>query len=209
MDDLIGELKKYLSTYSKHIDNYNLEISIGNSLGKYIFDTNVSNKYWKNIKQKIETSHDYSRRKEFSYRIYSDFNKKLYVDSSGKLKCMETDVKNQSLCYNNTKGFDFKISLLEKKAINTATFPPKYKYHNLVDRNTVSYNFNNQFYINMSQVVPVEKGQVLYTITLLILKNNKISKNILLKNIMKQLQDIYSITNDKMIDFKVYDHYDK
>jgi len=205
MDSLIGELKKYMSTYSKHIDDYNLEISVGNSLGKYIFDTDVSNKYWKSIKNSIIESGEFSRCKEFSYRIYSDFNKKLYVDTSNKLKCMETDVKNQSLCYNNNKGFDFKISLLEKKPVNTASFPPKYKYHNLVDRNTISYNFNNQFYINLSQVVPVEEGKTIYTITILISKNNKISRNILLKNIMKQLRDIYSVTKEKLSDFKVHE----
>ena len=44
METLSDEIKKFLSLYSKMNTNENsMEISVGNSLGKYIFDTNVSN----------------------------------------------------------------------------------------------------------------------------------------------------------------------
>ena len=47
MDTLSCEIKRFLSLYNKNTTDNNLEISI-DITGKYIFDTNVSNKYWKN-----------------------------------------------------------------------------------------------------------------------------------------------------------------
>ncbi len=204
MEHLNNELKRFLSIYSKRNTNEsNLEISIGNSLGKYIFDTNVSNKYWKKICNKLEGNGEYTVRREFEYKIYTDFNMKLYKGAD-KTKCIESNVTEQSLCYNNTSAFDYKITLCDKKPVNIANFPSKYDYHGVVNRHTVSYNFENQFYINVSSVESVEIGRSYHTITILLAKNTKASRNIILKNIMRQIREISGVIKTKTEAFNIF-----
>ena len=207
METLSNEIKRYLSIYSKNTGENNLEISIGNSLGKYIFDTNVSNKYWKKIRNIIEDRGEYTVQKKFTYRIYTSGNMKLYIDKDDKMRCIKSTLKESSLCYNNTKGVDFKISFYNKKPINIAKFPSRWEYDNSVERETISYTFNG-FYINLSCFVPIGESvdvDPIYTITILLSKNNKVSRNIILKNIMKQIRDIYTLFNIKdEIMFKIH-----
>lgn len=203
MDDLNNEIKRFLSVYSKqNTSESNLEITVGHSLGKYIFDTHVSNKYWKKICDRLERNGEYTVRREFEYKIYTDYNMKLYK-SADKMKCVVTDVVEQSLCYNNTGGFDFKITLSNKKPVNTAKFPSKYDYHGVVDRHTVSYNFDNQFYINVSSVNNVENKLSYHQVVILLAKNTKASRNIVLKNIMRQIREIYGVTRVKPETFNI------
>ena len=64
MDDLNNEIKRFLSVYSKqNTSETNLEITFGHSLGKYIFDTHVSNKYWKKICDRLERNGEYTVRR--------------------------------------------------------------------------------------------------------------------------------------------------
>ena len=206
METLSDEIKKFLSLYSKMNTNENsMEISVGNSLGKYIFDTNVSNKYWKGIQKRIESANDYTIKKEFTYDIYTDYDTKLYK-SPKKTNCISSKLIAQSLCYNNSSGFDFKISIYKKKPENTATFPPKYDYHNMVTRKTISYNFNNGFYLNLSEIDPINKSDTTkrWSIDILLSKNSKITRNLLIKNIMKVLRDIYSVLHMKVDEFRVH-----
>ncbi len=204
MDTLSNEIKRYLSIYSKNTVETSLDISIGNSLGKYIFDTNVSNKYWKKIHNLIEERGEFMVKKKFTYRIYTSDNMKLYIDKDDKMRCIKSNLKEGSLCYNNTKGVDFKISFYNKKPINIAKFPSRWKYDNLVERETLSYTFNG-FYINLSCSVPLNNlDERFYTITILLSKNNKVSRNIILKNIMNQIREIYALFNAKDITFKTH-----
>ena len=201
MDTLSGEIKRYQSVYTKNT-NYNFEITIGNSLGKYIFDTHVSNKYWMGIQRKLEHAGDYKAQREFTYRIYSLNDMKLYIDSSDNKRCVKKELKECSHCYNNTSGFDFKISIYERHSYNTAVFPPVHEYNSIVERHTISYNYNG-YYINFSKNTPIEGGEPYYTITILFAKC-KTSKNIIIKSLLKHIKMIYSITSVNMSDFKLH-----
>lgn len=203
MDTLSGEIKRYQSMYAKN-NNYNFEITIGNSLGKYIFDTHVSNKYWMGIQQKLEGGGDYKARREFTYRIYSLHEMKLYIDSSDNKRCVQKELRGCSHCYNNTGGFDFKISMYDRNTYNTAVFPPVHEYNSVVKRHTISYNYNG-YYINLSKNTPIEgaSGQTFYTITILFSKS-KTSKNIVLKSLLKHIKTIYTVTGVDMEDFNVH-----
>ena len=192
MDTLSNEIKRYLSIYSKNTVETSLDISIGHSLGKYIFDTHVSNKYWKRVYDTIEERHEYNSRKEFTHRIYTDYNKKLFVDTHDKKHCIEKGLNEGVMCYNNLEVCDFKISLYDRKMVNIAAFPPKYKYSNVHDRQTVSYKFNG-FFINLSIAHDVDSGHDTHAITILFTNNTKTSRNIIIKNLMKQLRMIYSL----------------
>ena len=208
MDNLSQEIKKYLSLYSKKMDSVNMEIVFGYSLGKYIFDTNVLNRHWNQIIKKLSNNKDFSHRKEFTYTIYSYFNKKLYIDTSDKMKCIETDLTQQTVCYNDmVKILDVKVSLLKKQPINTALFPSCYKYHTMIKRDTISFNYHNQFYINLSTINSLEiDTPPIYTITILLSKNNRTSKNIVFKNLMRQVGEIYNIIKIKLndVDFSIH-----
>lgn len=206
MDTLSSELKRYLSIYNKTTTNENsLEISIGKSLGKYIFDTNVSNKYWKKIYNLLGNKGEFSVRKDFTYRIYTSNNMRLYIDKDDKMRCTKRTMVESSLCYNDDNNIgDFKISLYNKKLVNTAKFPPSWDYDNAIQRRTVSYNFNG-YYINLSVSTPLDGGEPIHTITIMLLsKNSKLSRNVLIKNMMKHIRDIYTILDKRDEGFKTY-----
>ena len=206
MDTLSSEIKRYLSIYNKSTINDNsLEISIGKSLGKYIFDTNVSNKYWKKIYNLLGNKGEFSARKDFTYRIYTSNNMRLYIDKDDKMRCTRRTLAESSLCYNDDNNIgDFKISLYNKKLVNVAKFPSSWDYDNAVQRRTVSYNFNG-YYINLSVSTPLDGGEPIHTITIMLLnKNSKLSRNILIKNMMKHIRDIYNILDNRDEDFKIY-----
>jgi len=209
MDALSSEIKRYLSIYNKNTttDN-NLEISFGKSLGKYIFDTNVSNKYWKKVYNMLEKKGDFTLRKDFTYRIYTSNDKRLYIDKDDKMRCTKRTLMESCICYKEEETIgDMKITLYNKKLINTAKFPSLWDYDNAIRRETLSYHFNG-FYINLSVSKPLEgDGEPIHNITIMILsKNNKVSRNILIKNIMKQIHDIYTVFNLKDVSFKTYNY---
>ena len=156
METLSDEIKKFLSLYSKMNTNENsMEISVGNSLGKYIFDTNVSNKYWKKVYNMLEEKGDYNIRKDFTYRIYTSNDKRLYIDKDDKMRCTRRTLVESCICYKGEEGMgDMKITLYNKKLINTAKFPSSCDYDNTIQRETISYHFNG-FYINLSVSTPL------------------------------------------------------
>ena len=151
MNQLSQQLKQYLSYYSKNVDSINMEIDIGHHIEPRVFDKRISEKNWKTILSLISKNRQYSQKKEFSYTIYSHLDKKLFIDGGsekkdGRMKCLCTKHEKQTVCFSEKPNqFDLKLSFLTKKMISSDLFPSAYEYHSVIQRDTISFNFHNNF----------------------------------------------------------------
>ncbi len=164
MSDIISIFKDYINKYLN--TEYSIEILLGSIENSDIFRYKYSLKEYNKILQYFKKNYKYSHVKNFHYKIYTNKNKKLYInlmnpDSYTLLK--QTLVKNNQI---KTHPFDLKYKTYLKKNIQQS-FESNFEYDNEIIRKTISFNIYNLLYINFSEVKSVDDNKY-YSIKIII-----------------------------------------
>ena len=183
-------------------NNYKqIELTFGKSLGKNIFDANISKATFESLKLYFKDTEE-STIQELENKIYYEQNKELHVNSTfqdGVYKSQQRVYKMtlfDSLVVPKTSkmSLDIKYTFLEKKMISIEHFPTQRHYSNENFKRVLSINIKNKFYLNFNEFQNVD-GNMVYTITMLIKRRTNNKHNELHSMMLNFIEQIQSVVN--------------
>jgi len=191
----MSKAHQFLQKHMKELatKNYNnIEITFGNKISDYIFDSRISYGQYNLLKKYFQKTCEYTIQ-YIENKIYFDSNKELYINKTYQQRVYKNKLYDSLIIKGNKKEpFDFNYTFYEKKMISIENFPTRYEYKNEYLKKTTSINIKNKFYLNFNEIEQKNKN-CYYTISCLIKRKTNNKFNELHNLIMTYLEQIQKI----------------
>ena len=129
----MSKAHQFLQQHMKELatKNYNnIEITFGNKISDYIFDSRISYGQYNLLKKYFQKTCEYTIQ-YIENKIYFDSNKELHINKTYQQRVYKNKLYD-SLIIKGKKNepFDFNYTFYEKKMISIENFPTRYEYKN-------------------------------------------------------------------------------
>lgn len=187
--------KSQITNYLKNINEFNMEIDLGSiSDSAYVFNTKIDKSIYDLILNRFLNEKKYRYKKNLSHLIYYSGDLRLYIDKNqlhGIPKCIKTNYLSSNFVKINKHCCDLKVRFIKTIPTNSAEFPCSDYYDCIVERNTISLNYDNMFYLNFSELS--NEIETYYEIKILMSKSIKTKKINVVKSLTNTIKKIISL----------------
>ena len=188
---------QFMQKYMKQLTttNYNqIEITFGTSIGKNIFNANISKEVFQKLKSYFEDV-EQSTTQYLENKVYYASNKELHINNSFQQRVYNMKLYDHLLISKKENmPFDLKYTFSEKKMVSIEHFPTRREYSNEVFKKVTSVNIKNKFYVNFNEIEQTT-GKTIYILTMLVKRRTNNRHNELHSMMLNFIEQVQSIAN--------------